>query len=133
MTWPVEIASALGGGPKAEILLDLDESNPELVRIQICNGDDDRTAAGYLTAETATRLARALQRHEEITLLCSDGDIDPAAAVLRLGYAADEKTAVLTLDQEAIASAWVLLLPRQVHRLGLDLLDGAQSVRHRVW
>ena len=32
-----------------------------------------------------------------------------------------------------VITAWVLLLPRQVHRLGLDLLDGAQSVRHRVW
>lgn len=133
MTWPVEIASALGGGPKADVLLDLDETNPELVRIQVRNGDDDRTAGGYLTADNASRLARALQRHEVITLLCSDGDIDPAAAVLCLSYAADEKTAVLTINQEAIASAWVLLLPRQVHRLGLDLLDGAQSVRHRVW
>jgi hypothetical protein len=133
MTWPVEIASALGGGPKADILLDLDESVPELLRVQICNGEDDRTAVGYLGARDAIALAGALQRRDEITLYCSDGDFDPAAAVLVLGYAADEKTAVLTVNQEAFASAWVLLLPSQIHRLGRDLLDGATAIRHRGW
>lgn len=133
MTWPVEIATALGGGPKADIVLNLDETSPEMLRIQISNGEDERTAFGYLGPHEAITLAGALQRREEARVYCSDGDIDPAAAVLTLSYAADQKTAVLTINQEAVASAWVLLLPRQVHRFGRDLLDGASVIRHRGW
>lgn len=133
MTWPVEIASALGGGPKADIVLNMDDSVPEMLRIQVCNGEDDRTAGGYLGARDAIALAGALQRKEEARIYCSDGGIDPAAAVLTLSYAADQRTAVLTINEEAVASAWVLLLPRQVHRFGRDLLDGASTIRHHGW